>query len=277
MKKMVDEKSINPIYMFGYNLNDPNTQTEDIGDDPIQASIYGLKNLKIVIKNLEEWTTQKGQSYDDLQELYKELIGVYRRYVYHVIRLIGGVNQTLVNKGQYKTPYKNVPKSRQLSALSFLESNLFATQNWLMDKSLLSKMEDPNALRSLQSLQRAAIYRVLNHEQLNIMLSNQSTLVGRGLNPDELLNWFYETFFNSSATLDDSFMALQLHLSDHLIKLSTNEKLNPRIKATVLAVIDLINKKAKIKKRSKNYILKNHFQALEKQIKLLETKQSYIR
>ena len=106
------------------------------------------------------------------------------------------------------------------------------------------------------------------------MLSNQSTLLGSGLNPDELLYWFFETFFNGSATLDDSFMALQLHFSDHLIKLSTNEKLNPRIKATVLAVIDLINKKAKIKKRSKNYILKNHFQALEKQIKLLKTKQS---
>ena len=272
LRKMVDEKSINPIYMFGYNLNDPNTQTEDIGDDPIQASTYGLKNLKIVIKNLEEWTTQNGQSYDDLQELYKELIGVYKRYVYHVIRLIGGVNQTLVNKGQYKTPYKNVPKSRQLSALSFLESNLFATQNWLMDKSLLSKMEDPNALRSLQSLQRAAIYRILNYEQLNIMLSNQSTLVGSGLNPDELLNWFFETFFNGSTTLDDSFMALQLHFSDHLIKLSINEKLNPRIKATVFAVIDLINKKAKIKKRSKNYILKNHFQALEKQIQLIGNK-----
>ena len=43
---------------------------------------------------------------------------------------------------------------------------------------------------------------------------------------------------------------------------------------SVFKAIDLINKKAKIKKRSKNYILKNHFQALEKQIKLLETKQS---
>ena len=272
LRKMVDEKSLNPIYMFGYDINDPNTQTEDIGDNPIQASTYGLKNLKIVIKNLEEWTTLDGQSYDDLEELYKELIGVYRRYVYHVIRLIGGVNQTLINKGQQKTPYKNVPKSHQINALNFLKPNLFATQNWLMDKSLLSKIKDHNALNSLQSTQRAAIYRILSPRQLNRMLSNESTIVGRGLNPDELINWFFEAFFNGSTSLDDSFMALQLHFTDHLIKLSVNEKLNPRIKATVIAVIDLINKKVKINKRSKNYILKNHFQALENQLKLLEIK-----
>ena len=154
-------------------------------------------SLKIVIKNLEEWTTLDGQSYDDLEELYKELIGVYRRYVYHVIRLIGGVNQTLINKGQQKTPYKNVPKSLQINALNFLKPNLFATQNWLMDKSLLSKIKDHNALNSLQSTQRAAIYRILSPKQLNRMLSNESTIVGRGLNPDELINWFFEAFFLS--------------------------------------------------------------------------------
>ena len=50
--------------MFGYNGYDPNSQTENIGDDPTKASAYGIKNLKIVIKNLEEWTTLEGQSYN---------------------------------------------------------------------------------------------------------------------------------------------------------------------------------------------------------------------
>ena len=34
--------------MFGGYGNDPNSQTENIGDDPIKASMYGIKNLKIV-------------------------------------------------------------------------------------------------------------------------------------------------------------------------------------------------------------------------------------
>ena len=116
---MVDDKSMNPIYMFGYNRYDPNTQTENIGEDPVKASNYGLKNLKVVAQNLESWTTAEGQSYEDLQELYKELISVYRRYVYHVIKIVGGVNETIMNKGQDNIPYQNVSADAQYRALAF--------------------------------------------------------------------------------------------------------------------------------------------------------------
>ena len=33
--------------MFGSSWGDPNSQTENIGDDPVIASKYGLSNLKI--------------------------------------------------------------------------------------------------------------------------------------------------------------------------------------------------------------------------------------
>ena len=109
LNNMVDQKSMNSMYMFGSGGNDPDTQTENIGDDPIKASKYGLKNLKIVAKNLDNWTTKQGQSYDDLNELYNEMIGVYRRYIYHVIRIVGGVNETLLNKGQENIPEFEAP------------------------------------------------------------------------------------------------------------------------------------------------------------------------
>ncbi len=84
LKAMVDEKSLDPMYMFGGRGNDPNAQTENIGDDPIKASKYGLSNLKIVAKNLMNWTLSPNDTYADLNELYGEMIGVYRRYIYHV-------------------------------------------------------------------------------------------------------------------------------------------------------------------------------------------------
>ena len=68
LSKMIDDKSMNPLYMFGSGGNDPDTQTENIGDDPVKASFYGLKNLKIVAKNLDIWTTKKGQPYNDRRE-----------------------------------------------------------------------------------------------------------------------------------------------------------------------------------------------------------------
>ncbi len=121
LKEFVDKKSLNPMYMFGGFWDDPNSQTENIGDDPVKATDYGIKNLKIVINNLDDWTTPNGASYDDLKELYGEFISVYRRYIYHVINIIGGVHETRMNKGQNSIPYINVSKDKQLRALNSLD------------------------------------------------------------------------------------------------------------------------------------------------------------
>ena len=169
---------MNPIYMFGSGGNDPNTQTENIGDDPIKASEYGLKNLKIVAKNLEKWTTAKGQSYSDLNELYNEMIGVYRRYIYHVIRMVGGVNETLMHKGQDNIPFKNLDQQAQIQALNFLNTHLWKTQDWLMQKLLISKIKNEGVLKLLQNLQLSALNRILSVKNLNRILSSHSTLVG---------------------------------------------------------------------------------------------------
>ena len=110
--------------MFGSGGNDPNNQTENIGDDPVKASNYGLKNLKIVAKNLDNWTTSNGDNFNDLNELYDEMLSVYRRYIYHVIKIIGGINETLMVKGQNNIPYKNVSIENQKRALAFLDKTL---------------------------------------------------------------------------------------------------------------------------------------------------------
>ncbi|MDG2235887.1 MAG: zinc-dependent metalloprotease, partial [Flavobacteriaceae bacterium] len=152
LRKMVDKKSMNPLYMYGSGGNDPNTQTENIGDDPIKASYYGIKNLKIVVSNLDDWTTKKGQSYEDLNELYNETIGVYRRYIYHVLKMIGGINETIMVKGQDNVPYRSLNAKEQKRALGFLGQNLWQTQSWLMNPNLISKIKSKGILKVLQNL-----------------------------------------------------------------------------------------------------------------------------
>ncbi len=86
-----------PKYRFGQqqiiNVVDPSSQTEDLGDDAIKASIYGIKNLKIILPRLEEWTTEKGETYDELKTMYGQLLGQYNRYMGHVSSNIGGVRK----------------------------------------------------------------------------------------------------------------------------------------------------------------------------------------
>lgn len=263
LNEVVDQKSMNPLYMFGSGGNDPDTQTENIGDDPIKASEYGLKNLKVVAENLENWTTTEGQSYEDLNELYNELISVYRRYIYHVIRMVGGVNETLLNKGQDNIPYKNVDREEQRLALSFLDVHLWTTQNWLMQKSLISKIKEEGVLKLLQNLQLSALNRILSVENLNRILSSHSTLVGQGLHPDGILDHFFLQFIINPASADDSFKTLQIRYVERILELSEKKDLNPRIMTSIEAYKKEIQRIAKKRSKSGTNEKKNQYSYLK--------------
>ena len=263
LKTIVDAKSLDPMYMFGGRGNDPNSQTENIGDDPIKASNYGLSNLKIVAQNLMNWTLSPNDNFDDLEELYGEMIGVYRRYTYHVHSMIGGVYETRHSSSQTNAiTFKNVEKDKQLSALKFLNNNLWKTQNWLIDNRLISEIKDEGGLITLQNLQRSALNRLLNVKKLNRMLSTNATLVGVGLSPQELLNQLFINLVKHPEAVDLSQKSLQLHFATQLKSLLKEDKLNPTIKADIKAVLSKVEKEAKKKSKSANQSRKNHFNYL---------------
>ena len=258
LKNFVDEKSLNPMYMFGGYGNDPNSQTENIGDDPVKASMYGISNLKIVAKNLKEWTTGPKENYNELDELYGELIGVYRRYVYHVLNLVGGIYDTPHNENQNGVVrYVNVDIDKQMEALNFMEKNLWNTQNWLMDKSLISQIRAEGVLGLLQGLQLSAFNRILSVSKLNRMLSAGESLEGNPLSVQGLINNLFETIVKKPENPDLSEQRLQIHFLQRIDELMGEEKLNPSIKSFLLDTKNKIHKLAKRKGGSHYKYLKS--------------------
>ena len=258
LKNFVDEKSLNPMYMFGGYGNDPNSQTENIGDDPVKASMYGISNLKIVAKNLKEWTTGPKENYNELDELYGELIGVYRRYVYHVLNLVGGIYDTPHNENQKGVVrYVNVDVDKQMEALNFMEKNLWNTQNWLMDKSLISQIRAEGVLGLLQGLQLSAFNRLLSVSKLNRMLSAGESLEGNPLSVQGLINNLFETIVKKPENPDLSEQRLQIHFLQRIDELMGEEKLNPSIKSFLLDTKNKIHKLAKRKGGSHYKYLKS--------------------
>ena len=246
LKNFVDEKSLNPMYMFGGYGNDPNSQTENIGDDPVKASLYGISNLKIVAKNLREWTIEPKENYNELNELYGELIGVYRRYVYHVLNLVGGIYDTPHNENQKGVVrYVNVDIDKQLQALKFMEKNLWNTQNWLMDKSLISQIKAEGVLGSLQGLQLSAFNRILSLSKLNRMLSAGESLEGNPLAVEDLIDNLFKTIVKNPENPDLSEQRLQINFVERIDELMGEEKLNPSIKSSLLDTKYKIHKLAK--------------------------------
>ncbi|MDC3040292.1 zinc-dependent metalloprotease [Flavobacteriaceae bacterium] len=261
LSKFVDQKSLNPIYMFGSSWGDPNSQTENIGDDPVKASYYGIKNLKIVAENLTKWTYSPNKDYEDLEELYGELLGVYRRYIFHVIGIIGGVNQTLINTNQSGSfTYKNVDKQFQIRALNFLDTELWKTPIWLLDKDIVSQINNTDGLYKIETLHERSINSLLSNYRLNRMLSSENSIVGEGLKYNELFDLLYESIFEKINPTNQIDRNLQLSFTKKIISLIEEKDLKDAIKAKALSIKEEINKLSNKKSRSSsNNILKNHY------------------
>jgi len=264
LRKIVDSKSLNPIYMFGGYGNDPNSQTENIGDDPVRASMYGIKNLKIVANNLENWTMQPNGNYDDLNEIYGELISVYRRYIYHVHNIVGGIYNTTHNSNQPGvTTYLNTDVSKQKEALLFLDQNLWKTQDWLMKKKLVSKIKEEGVLASFQNLQIGALNRFLSVDKLNRMLSAQESLLGNALTVEQLLNSLFKTIATKPFSEDLFEQRLQLHFIDRINLLMTEKDLNPTVKGLLMELKNDFYSLSKRKGRFANGKKRAHFNYLK--------------
>jgi len=264
LTKYVDQKSLNPIYMFGSSRGDPNSQTENIGDDPIKASTYGLKNLKIVANNFMDWIHEPNKDYSDLNEIYDELLGVYSRYIFHVIGIVGGINQTLHNTNQDNIfTYVNVDKAYQMEALSFLDLELWKTPNWLRNKKIISQINNLDGLYKIEKIQERAINSLLSNYRLNKMLSASKTIEGNALEFDNLIDILFESIIDKIAPTDQFSRNLQISFTKKINTLIEEDDLEGVIKSKALSVKRKINKLSERKSRSSSKdLIKDHYSYL---------------
>ncbi|MBT7703974.1 MAG: zinc-dependent metalloprotease [Polaribacter sp.] len=170
LDKWISDKANDPKYRFGGQRFDPSSQTEGIGNDQVKASTYGIKNLKIVATNLPKWTSDQTNNYEDLSELYGELLSVWNRYVGHVAGNIGGVYEFNKKPEQNGNVYKAVAKDRQIASLNWLLKNTFATQRWLLDKNILNKIDETGYSGRILRYQNRHLNSLLNVKTLKRMI-----------------------------------------------------------------------------------------------------------
>lgn len=178
LNKWIKEKAGNPVYRFGHqqvrNIIDPSSQTEDLGDDAMKASAYGIKNLQRILPRLEEWTTEDGETYEELKTMYGQVIGQFNRYMGHVSSNIGGVYEYFKTADQDGAVYVHVPKEHQKRALQFVNDELFKTPNWLIDENIISKTQHSGVIERIRGLQVRTLNRVLKTGRLTRMIENET-------------------------------------------------------------------------------------------------------
>ncbi|MDG2484716.1 MAG: zinc-dependent metalloprotease [Flavobacteriaceae bacterium] len=167
-----------PMYRFGHqqvgDVVDPSSQTEDLGDDAVLASTYGIKNLQRIVPNLIEWTTKDGETYDDLAQMYGQVLSQFNRYMGHVANNVGGVYEHYKTADQEGAVYTHVAKEKQAEALAFLDKELFQTPAWLLDKSIFERIEYSGSVERIRSLQERTLKNLLSLGKMARLIENQT-------------------------------------------------------------------------------------------------------
>lgn len=156
--------------------SDPGELTEAVGDaDAVKASTLGIKNLQRVSKLLfNATTTEKGQPYDDLNELYGRMLGQWTLEMNHVSAIVGGFNSQQKHIGQSGVRFELMPKARQTEAVKFLNDNAFATPMWAVDKEILRRIEPIGALNRVRNAQNSILNNLLSSARFARLIEQQA-------------------------------------------------------------------------------------------------------
>lgn len=196
LNKLTVNKLKNRRLWFGSESNpdDPRSQSEDLGDNAMKASVYGIKNLQRILPNLTNWTSQPNEDYADLKDMYRQLTAQFGRYMGHVSKNIGGIYETPKTVEQKGAVYEYTPASVQREAMTFLDEQLFITPVWLLERNVTDQTGESH-LTIISRLQESVINRLISVATMNKLLSAEAADRGNAYKITDLFSDLQNSIF----------------------------------------------------------------------------------
>ena len=232
---------------------DPRAQIEDLGDDPVKSSKYGINNLKVVARHIVDWSRndEPEQSYDEAARLYRAVIGQWHRYLYHVMTNIGGIylerpmiqgTKDIVN---VKPAFIHVDKERQRQSVQFLLDEVLCFPEWLFGneeaKQIYVLQDTPQGTYEqepamlLKNTQNYVLWDLLTNERLVRMYQNEWVNGDKAFTPVDMMQMLHNHIFRKTIKglkLDVMERNLQKSFVDALITAAAEQegiKLNKKL------------------------------------------------
>ncbi|GFD82888.1 hypothetical protein KUL118_57500 [Tenacibaculum sp. KUL118] len=202
-----------PMYFYGpqqRNIIDPRSQSEDLGDNAVKASEYGLENLRRIVPNIIKWTYEEGEDYYKAAKLYKAVIDQWQLYSGHVMANIGGIYINNTIHGDGKNTFVPVPTKIQKEALDYIIKETILPQKWLFAPDLIHKVypvrdaPDGERFYSPISMHRAyqtnMIYRLIETDRLMRIIENKVLASDKNdvFTEEYLFNELFEAIFKKT-------------------------------------------------------------------------------
>ena len=226
IEKWIDEKAGDPLYRYGrqqfMSMYDPTALTEDLGDDPIKASNYGISNLKYILPHVNEWI-KDDKYYEYRQELYSQILNQYFRYVSNVLCQVGGVYLNPVKEGMPEKRYESVSREVQRASMKWTIKQLRDCR-WLNEESLDKNIFAPKYSLSLQRAMTRMLLSLAPNVTLSAHLSTNPYTVKDYY--DDLYNGIWESTIQGKKLTDGDKLMQKMAVSAALDEI--NKTMNPK-------------------------------------------------
>ena len=187
------EHEDDPEYWYGeqrfQNNEDPRSQSEDLSDDAVAASLYGLKNLQRIVPHITDWTAAEGELQYESGRFLMAIVFQWMAYADHVKTNVGGFYLNNVVAGHDIDRYVPVPADYQRKSVKYLIDQVFTTPEWLFSAKAWNKayaqrlspvgMMEYSPYNLARELQYKAYYELLADERL-VRMYEVEARQGRG-------------------------------------------------------------------------------------------------
>lgn len=223
-KLAIERLNANPKLWWGdgeSNRDDPRSQTEDIGDNAMKASTYGIKNLQRIIKNLPDWTKETNKDYSNLREMYIQVISQFGRYIGHVSNNVAGIERTQKRVEQTGPVYVFTSKAKQKEAVNWLLQNVFTTPRWVINENITGLI-NVGPQTTIIGLQDRALNNIVSGGTISKLLREEAETPTSAYTFTEMMNDLRKGIFSelsSHKPIDIYRRALQKSFAEKTIGL----------------------------------------------------------
>ena len=202
--KIIEAKAGDPLYRYGaqqmatsaaYGSYDPSARTEDLGDDPIKSSDYGIRNLKYILPRMNEWIGADDEDFTHRGDLYTQLTNQYYRYIGNVMAQVGGIYLNNVKDGSAVKPSVPVARKVQRASLKWVVAQL-RSSSWINEPSVTSNL--PLSAPQSNKICAAVAKSLASTVPTNVMLSSAVPGVAGPYTVKEYYDDLYAEVFASS-------------------------------------------------------------------------------
>lgn len=180
LEKWIDEKVGNSYYRYGAQQMmaryDPSAIEEDLGNNPIKASDYGIKNLKYIVARMNNWI-KDDSDYSHRELLYSSVCDQYKRYIMNVLMNVGGIYLNHAKEGTSVSSYKPVSLQMQKRSVKWAFEQ-FRNLSWIDNESLTKNfgLEVPKSIEIGNALATEIYNIVANLYVSDITAKNKYTV-----------------------------------------------------------------------------------------------------